>query len=319
MSDHRREHGGGIDAALAAFGGSHDEWIDLSTGINPRPYPLPEFENSDWTQLPDSGVLGLLLDAARDFWKVPEGLEILASGGASSLIATIPRLKAADKVQIQEATYNEHAAAFSAAGWDISRERSPSRVVVHPNNPDGAYCDDAQVPDGDGLLVIDESFCDCTPDRSLVSLAENDNVLILKSFGKFWGLAGARLGFAIGKPDLIARLDDLLGPWAVSGPALRVGAQALKDAPWAEETRTGLVASAERMDKLMACHGAALVGGTPLFRLFGVEDAQKLQQDLAQHKILTRVFPYAPSWIRMGLPADESEWLRLEAALEFSR
>ena len=96
MSDHRREHGGGIDAALAAFGGSHDEWIDLSTGINPRPYPLPEFENSDWTQLPDSGVLGLLLDAARDFWKVPEGLEILASGGASSLIATIPRLKAAD-------------------------------------------------------------------------------------------------------------------------------------------------------------------------------------------------------------------------------
>ena len=125
-----------------------------------------------------------------------------------------------------------------------------ARVLVHPNNPDGRLwsVNDVSAP----LTVIDESFADVAPDRSLVHLAAREGVVVLKSFGKFWGLAGLRLGFAIARPETIARLSDLCGPWAVSGPALRVGAMALRDLAWAEETRARLARDAARLDALMA-------------------------------------------------------------------
>jgi cobalamin biosynthetic protein CobC len=308
----QRDHGGGIDAAVARHGGTRAAWLDLSTGINPVPYPLPRLDPEVWTALPDRAAEAALVTSARRCWQVPAGAEVLAAPGASSLIARLPALRVPGRVQIPAPTYNEHAAAFAAHGWHRAEERADAKVLVHPNNPTGHWYapSDVDAP----LTVIDESFADVAPDRSLVGLADRDGVLVLKSFGKFWGLAGLRLGFAIGPPGLIAPLREMLGPWPVSGPALAVGATALDDADWQARTRRRLEEDAARLDALMHSAGAEVAGGTPLFRLYRVAKAADWQARLARHHIWSRVFPYSDSYLRLGLPAPEG-WPRLESAL----
>lgn len=305
-----RDHGGGLDAARARWGGAQTEWLDLSTGINPVPYPLPAFAPRDWTALPDTEAQTALLDAARAFWSVPDGSAILAAPGASALIARMPVLAPPGPVDIPAPTYNEHAAAFAAAGHTIG-PGGAARVLVHPNNPDGRlWTRDDCAP---GLTIIDESFCDVTPGHSLVALTDRPNTVVLKSFGKFWGLAGLRLGFAIAHPDTLAPLRDAMGPWAVGGPALRTGTRALTDPDWAARSRARLAADGARLDTLMLPHGT-LVGGTDLFRLYDVGDAPAFQQRLARARIWSRLFPYSTRWIRLGLPPPD-RWPHLEAAL----
>ncbi len=309
----RRDHGGGLDRAMKAFGGVRSDWIDLSTGINPHPYDVADLTHSDWAELPDHGAFETLTEAARQFWRVPDGAAILPAPGASALIARIPALAAPGNVEITPPTYNEHAAAFTAQGWQVQNTGpADARVLVHPNNPDGRIWTeaDAAAP----LTVIDESFCDVTPDASLIHLAERPGTVVLKSFGKFWGLAGLRLGFAIARPDMIARLNDLTGPWAVSGPALRVGARALSDTGWADATRAHLARDAARLDTLMIDKGAKPVGGTTLFRLYEVESALEWQTRLAKAHIWSRIFPYSQTFLRLGLPPTH-RWARLEKAL----
>ncbi len=307
MSD-ARDHGGGLDAAVAEFGGERGDWLDLSTGINPVPYPVGDVGLEAWTALPDRAAQSRLLDAARAFWSVPEGVEIVAAPGASALIAQMPFVFAGTRVEIPAPTYNEHAAAFRACGWEVVTGDADLRVVVHPNNPDGRLWDAPALP-----AVIDESFCDVTPAASHVGLA-SDEVVVLKSFGKFWGLAGMRLGFAICAPDMAAKLRDGLGPWAVSGPALEIGARALEDISWARSTRVRLAEDAARLNALMAASRAEVVGGTNLFGLYDVGDAAAFQDRLARAHIWTRIFPYSDRWVRLGLPTPEM-WPRLEAAL----
>ncbi|WP_397543634.1 aminotransferase class I/II-fold pyridoxal phosphate-dependent enzyme [Roseovarius salis] len=307
-----RDHGGGVDDAAARFGGTRAAWLDLSTGINPVPYDIPPLERGLWTALPDRAAHEALIAAARAFWQVPEGARMLPAPGASSLIARIPALAPPGRVHIPSPTYNEHAAAFAAHGWTESADAPHARVIVHPNNPTGHWygADDLGAP----LTVIDESFADVAPDRSLTRYADREGVIVLKSFGKFWGLAGLRLGFAIGAPRLVERLAQLIGPWPVSGPALRIGAMALNDHPWAHETRARLRGDAERLDTLMRRAGGTLAGGTDLFRLYEVDDAAAWQTRLARHHVWTRIFPYSDRWIRLGLPAPDA-WERLERAL----
>lgn len=309
-----RDHGGGLDAAVAHYGGTRGDWIDLSTGINPVPYPVGPVLQGAWTALPDQGAMDRLLTAARRFWNVPDGAGILAANGASALIARMPVLSPGPAVYIPGPTYNEHAAAFRAARHSVTEDvrEAPVHVYVHPNNPDGRFWDQTDTQ-GNALTVIDESFCDIAPDRSLVHLADRDGIVVLKSFGKFWGLAGLRLGFAIAHPDALELLAERLGPWTVSGPALEIGAQALEDDTWADDTRARLAADAERLDALMEPHGG-LVGGISLFRLYDVGDAAAFQDRLARAHIHSRIFPYSRRWVRLGLPGPD-QWDRLEAAL----
>lgn len=313
-----RDHGGGLDAAAARFGGARADWLDLSTGINPCPYPVPVLPAGVWTALPDSGAAADLEQAARRFWQVPEAAAVLAAPGASALIARIPEGLGGSgvrRVVIPGPTYNEHAAAFAASGWEVAPDgAAQAQVLVHPNNPDGrlwAAQDLGRTP----LTVVDESFCDICPAQSLIAAAAEPGRIILKSFGKFWGLAGLRLGFAIGDPALIAPLRTGLGPWAVSGPALVLGRAALEDDAWAKATRTRLAADAARLDALMTAAGASVVGGTPLFRLYDCDEAAAWQARLAGARIWTRIFPYSARWLRLGLPGTAADWARLEAAL----
>lgn len=309
MKPDQRDHGGGLDAAVARWGGQREDWIDLSTGINPVPYPIGTLSGNAWSALPDHGAQSRLEQAARRFWNVPETAACIAAPGASSLIAKIPSLWPKGAVRIDGPTYNEHAAAFRAHGW--AEGSGDAMVVVHPNNPDGRIWTSETLTAP--FTLIDESFCDVMPDLSLIAQATRPGRLVLKSFGKFWGLAGLRLGFAFGAPELITRLADALGPWPVSGPALTIGAQALADDAWADQTRARLTRDSARLDTLMARHGA-LVGGTTLFRLYDVADAKAFQNRLAQAHIWSRIFPYSDRWIRLGLPAPEG-WGRLESAL----
>jgi len=309
-----RDHGGGIDAARARFGGARADWLDLSTGINPRPYPLGDLTATGWSVLPDREATLALERAARAFWRVPEGAMVLAAPGASSLIARLPGLRPVGRVHIPGPTYNEHAASFAAHGWELSDagEDPQARVIVHPNNPTGRFYGAGDL--GAPLSVIDESFCDVAPERSLVAEAVRPGVIVLKSFGKFWGLAGLRLGFAIGPADLIARLAEMLGPWPVSGPALELGTRALNDPDWARLTRVRLNEDAARLDALLRRAGAEIAGGCPLFRLARVQSAREWHERLAERRILVRVFPWADDLVRLGLP-DGAGWARLEAAL----
>lgn len=307
-----RDHGGGLDAAINRWGGTRSGWLDLSTGINPTPYPLPEFSAHSWGALPDKAAGQALLDAARTFWNVPEGADILAAPGASSLIARIPMLFEQRTVDIPKPTYNEHSAAFASQGWNES-PTSQVRVLVHPNNPTGQLWSRNDL--NAAIVVIDESFCDVTPEHSLISEAGKPGRIILKSFGKFWGLAGLRLGFLISEPKVIAKMRDMIGPWAVSGPALDVATRALRDHEWAEENRNNLRKDAARLDALMTKAGARLEGGCDLFRLYNVDNAQRWHDRFAEHKILTRIFPYSDTFIRLGFP-PQNRWDQLILCLE---
>lgn len=296
------------------YGGVRSGWIDLSTGINPVPYATGDIDSQAWTALPDKGAQSALIEAARRFWNVPESAAVIATPGASAPIAMIPRLIQSGQVHIAAPTYNEHASAFAAAGWQSAQspEHADAQVVVHPNNPDGRLFSTAELHAP--LQIIDESFCDIAPQDSLIKHADTKGTLILKSFGKFWGLAGLRLGFVIGDPNHIADLAQMLGPWPVAGPALQIGARAFGDPDWAAQTRSRLTKDAARLDALALNAGAALVGGTSLFRLYRVDTAADWQDRLAHHHIWSRVFPYDPTWLRLGLPSPDA-WERVEAAL----
>lgn len=312
MPNKKRDHGGGLDAAIAQYGGDKSDWIDLSTGINPVPYPIGAITQKDWSVLPDQNARTALLDAARIFWQIPPSAAILSSPGLSALIARLPSALDGQSVTIPGPTYNEYAAAFSDAGWTIKSDAGDITVLVHPNNPDGRLWDTFRIPNS--LTIVDESFCDTEPATSYINQTVNPNCLVLKSFGKFWGLAGVRLGFAIGPIEIIDRLATALGPWPVSGPALAIGTRALSDPGWASQTRARLAKDAKRLDDLFRVKGARIVGGTTLFRLYHVDDAVQWQAHLAKHQIWSRIFPYSENWLRLGIPGP-ADWEQLEQAL----
>ena len=301
------DHGGGVDEAVGLWGGERTDWLDLSTGINPEPYPYQGLAHADWTDLPDKHAFLDLEEAARQFWQIPAQSKMVATPGLSSVIAILPYVLMGHSYSLIAPVYNEYGRAFDAAGWS----KGPDvRIIIRPNNPDGRLDDIGKARE----TIIDESFCDTMPERSLIAQATKPGTVILKSFGKFWGLAGLRLGFAIGDAKLIDDIRRLNGPWAVSGPALKIGAQALRDTTWAETTRQRLTRDAARLDRLFTAKGAEVVGGTSLFRLYQTDDARAWQHRLGQARILTRVFPYSQTWLRVGLP-PATGWTRLEAAL----
>jgi cobalamin biosynthetic protein CobC len=318
-----REHGGNLDVAQQRFGGAADDWIDLSTGINRVPYPDVDVEPRQWSALPSRSEIESLHTAARQAYATDA--PIVAMGGAQAAIQLLPQLAPQGWARILAPTYNEYAAVLSAAGWDVAEVSDLAAlagadlaVVVNPNNPDGRHHERrellALLPRV-GRLVIDESFADAVPDLSLTREAGRAGLLILRSFGKFYGLAGLRLGFAIGSEPDIAALAAMAGPWPVSGAAIAIGRRALRDHDWAKATAARLADDCVRLDAAVRSQGWALVGGTLLFRLYETGDALAAQDKLARGLIWSRVFQQKPGWLRLGLPGSEAEWTRLSTAL----
>jgi len=316
-------HGGRLSAARTAWPDAPTPWLDLSTGINSRPYPAPVLAPETWSRLPDPLALQALEQAAATAFGVADPARVVAAAGSEALIRLLPRLLTARRVAISERTYGGHAEAWRAAGVEPIALDDPAadlRVVVNPDNPTGQALSPDQILDlTDGPLLVDEAFVEVDRTLSVAALAGaagHERLIVLRSFGKFYGLAGARLGFLVAEPALAARVRQALSDWPVSGPAIAAGLAAYADQNWALQTRARLVDDAARLDGLLRQAGFEIVGGTPLFRLTRATDAARRFEVLAQAGILTRPFAWDDTLIRFGLPGSEQDWRRLADALE---
>jgi len=323
-------HGGDLDAARILFPGAPEPFIDLSTGINPHPYPIPTLEPEIFARLPEPGSLGNLARLAASAYGAPSAETVVTAPGSQVLVTLAAGLLLPGRAVILGLTYAEHARAASLAGHEVYTVSeleplgdSDLAIVVNPNNPDGRILNHAELlaiaerqRAHGGMLIVDEAFMDAGPrHESLSAHVEAANVVVLRSFGKFFGLAGLRLSFALAARPLAAHLGAALGPWPVSGAALAIGAAALSDRNWMEATRASLAAAAQRLDALLEGAGLEIIGGTSLFSLVRTPEAPPLFDHLGRAGIFVRRFPEDPSWLRFGPPGAEADWQRLEDAL----
>lgn len=322
-------HGGNLAAAERRFGIPPEPWIDLSTGINPHAYPLPDLAADLWRRLPETRNVAALINAAAEFFDQTSAPMAVAHG-SQALIQLLPHLIRPSPVAVLGPTYDEHERAWSNAGHsvaavdDIDSVYSHTRILVlaNPNNPDGRIVPPDQIEhladvmaDRGGLVVVDEAFADVAPEVSVASLCGRHGLAVLRSFGKFFGLAGMRLGFMLGDDELVAKLRAALGPWPVSGPALAVATKAYQDAEWIAATRTRLNGDRLRLEALLQGHGMVLVGATDLFVLVRHGQALDIASALGHAGILIREFPDRPDLLRFGLPGSDEAWERLTRAL----
>ena len=280
-------------------------------------------------RLPSSGALTELLTAARIAYGIPPDAGLCAAPGTQAILQALPDLVGLADIAVISPTYGEHAHIWRQSGYPVSEIDSLDRtgdarivVIVNPNNPDGRLTKPGRLDDmradlaaKGGLLIVDEAFADVAPDISLASRTAREGLLVLRSFGKFFGLAGIRLGFAAGHGDLIETLAARLGPWAVSGPAIEIGTRALTDSDWIVKTRGALARSRERLDRILLSHGYPLVGGTDLYRLVQCDESHACFQRLAEAGVLVREFPDRPGWLRFGLPGSDADFDRLDRSL----
>ena len=313
-------HGGDLGDIRRRHPDAPQPWIDLSTGINPLPYPVIDLPADAWSRLPSHEAEQTLLAAAAQRYRCQPS-QVIAAPGTQALIQTLPRLVARARVAIVGPTYAEHELNWRRHGHDVAvvadLEAADVVVVVNPDNPTGRLLP----PQGlraitARLLIVDEAFIDLMPNEASLAGELPDNAIVLRSFGKTYGLAGLRLGFAIAPAPLAVRLRDELGPWAVSGPALSIGATALTDDTWLQAAAARLTGDARKLDALLVSAGFTVLGGTPLFRLASHPEAQEKVEDLARRGIHVRAFADRPTCVRFGLPRGDEEFRRLSAALQ---
>ncbi len=314
-------HGGDLGDVRRLHPEAPQPWIDLSTGINPLPYPVGELPTDAWSRLPSHDEESALIGAAARRYRCQPG-QLVAAPGTQALIQMLPRLVARSRVAIVGPTYGEHELNWRRHGHDVAvvtgldAADAEVVVVVNPDNPTGRLSSpDALRAVSARLLVVDEAFIDLLPIGASLAGDLPDNAIVLRSFGKVYGLAGLRLGFAIAPPPLAQRLREELGPWSVSGPALSIGAGALADDAWLQATSDRLAGDGRKLDALLVSAGFNVLGGTPLFRLASHRAAAEKVEALARQGIHVRAFGHEPTWIRFGLPRGEQELGRLSAAL----
>jgi len=329
-SDPVSDHGGSLAAARKLFPAAPEPWIDLSTGINPHSYPLFELPQTALTRLPEPARITALAATAARAYGARSAESVVAAPGTQILLPLVARLVRRGRAAVLSPTYAEHARSAARAGHDVvetdrfeALADADLAIIVNPNNPDGRIIQRSKLLDlaaalsrKGGLLVVDEAFADVGPrEESLAGDAGGDGIVVLRSFGKFFGLAGLRLGFAVTSPAIARRLEGELGPWAVSGVALEYGLKALADRGWQLATRLRLGEEAQRLDALLARHGLPVKGGTSLFRFVEHREAAAIFNRLGEKGILVRRFERLPEHLRFGLPAGETETARLDQAL----
>jgi len=320
------EHGGRLRAAARRYGIAEAAWLDLSTGINPHGWPVPALPPELWQCLPQDD--DELSAAAQEYYGTSQ---LLAVAGSQAAIQALPALRPQAKVVLVAPSYAEHAQAWRRHGHDVvqvpadeihhAAETAQVVVLVNPNNPTGKLFSrdellelHAQLAARGGWLVVDEAFIDVTPQHSLSALCPRPGLIVLRSLGKFFGLAGARVGFVLAEPDLLRQLAERLGPWPIAAPSRHVATLALRDSDWQHATRQALSLASQRFAELLRAHDLAPAGGTGLFQWVSCTDATHVHEQLAQQGILTRLFAERAS-LRFGLPGEEAQWGRFAQAL----
>lgn len=321
-------HGGDLTGATARFGEPKGGWLDLSTGVNPLPYPMTALAAEVWQRLPQAAAREALIAAAARFYGVTDPATIVAADGSQTLLQWLPRLLPPGRTAIVVPTYGEYAQCWQAANQDVAFVRDLAQaseaqtlVLANPNNPDGRRTEpELLLRQADhcaargGWLIVDEAFTDAVPEISLASHAGRPGLIVLRSFGKFFGLAGLRLGFVLAPTEFAERLRAALGPWPVSGPALAIGTQALAEIAWSAWTRDRLRHDSAKLATLLQRHGLEIAGRTAQFCLATHARAPDLFDHLGRRGILTRPFADEPNWLRFGLP-DTDGFARLDTAL----
>ncbi len=320
------EHGGQLQQAAEHFRIPFADWLDLSTGINADGWPVPPIPAHCWQRLPedDDG----LIQAAASYYGNPA---ILAVAGSQAAIQTLPTLRPPCRVALPTPAYAEHAANWQKAGHQIHPVPSQQidavlpetdvLIIINPNNPTGETFSrnrllewHRQLQKRGGWLIIDEAFIDCQPEHSLSTEPSREGLIILRSIGKFFGLAGIRCGFVIAKPALLSQLQNQLGPWSISHPARHVAQLALQDRAWQRCTRRRLRQQSQQLNDLLSQYDLTPTGGTDLFQWVKTQKAERLYQHLAKQGILIRVFN-SPESVRFGLPVIPEQWQRLDISL----
>jgi len=320
------EHGGQLHAAAQRYGIPVMEWLDLSTGINPISFVPPPIPVESWQRLPQQQ--DGLLQAAADYYG---SKNLLPLAGTQAAIQLLPRLRKQCRAGVLHPAYAEHAHAWRNAGHEVT-DLSPHDidaaiewldvlVLVQPNNPTGYTFTSTQLQGWldklqtrQGWLIVDEAFIEASTQTSMVQAEMPPGLIVLRSPGKFFGLAGARIGFVFAQEELLARMQELSGPWNVSGPSRFVAQAALLDRGWQTATRLRLQQHGARLAQLLHEAKLAPEGGCGLFQWVKTEQAETIHENLAQRGILTRLFSQ-PHSLRFGLPGSEADWLRLQTAL----
>jgi len=319
-------HGGNLVTARQLFPNAPEPFIDLSTGINPHSYPAPPLSPDLFARLPEVAAVDRLAAIAAAAYGAPSRDCVVPAPGTQILLAPVAALVRPGKAAVLGPTYAEFSRAAALAGHDVAEVQDISElrdadlaIVANPNNPDGRIFKKHQLLDladarrrRGGLLVVDEAFMDVGPvGASLSGEVAGRDIVVLRSFGKFFGLAGLRLGFALAGPEIAARLAAALGPWAVSGPAVAIGQTALADTAWIHAMRVRLDDEARGVDAVFGAAGVEVLGGTALFRLVRMSAADRLFHHLGRAGILVRRFPENAMWLRIGLPGDPASRDRL--------
>ena len=317
------EHGGNLNDAVRRYGRPREAWLDLSTGINPHAYPAPALPADVWHRLPERS--DALLEAAQACYGAPA---LLPVAGTQAAIQALPRLRAPSRIVLATPAYAEHAHHWRLHGHAVREvphaqlaatiDECDVLVVCNPNNPTGETVTPevllqwhAQLAARGGWLIVDEAFGDTMPELSVAQASARAGLIVLRSVGKFFGLAGLRLGFVAADDGMLARLADLIGPWSVSSAAQHIGSAALADTAWQTAMRRQLLGEGERLKKMLASHGI-VSGGCALYQYWRETQATEFAACMAQQGIWVRQFPHG---IRLGLPPDEAGWQRLQAAL----
>lgn len=319
------EHGGNLHAASRQYGIAREDWLDLSTGINPHGYPVPDIPASVWQRLPETDQQ--LERIAASYYGAQY---LLATSGSQAAIQALPRLRGPCRVTVLGPMYAEHAHAWRQHGHQVSEiDHLPGAAMLaetdvllacNPNNPTGRlFAPDTllewhlALSQHDGWLIVDEAFMDSTPQHSLAAYSHQPGLIILRSLGKFFGLAGVRVGFLLAEPSLLNRMADLLGPWAITGPARVVAQAALADHAWQEHNHARLLAESQQLADILRQAGLPPLNGCTLFQWLKLAHAEHLHVQLARQGVWTRHFP-AQQGLRIGLPPADG-WQKLAAAL----
>ncbi len=320
------EHGGQLRAAAARYGIPLERWLDLSTGINPNGWPVPVIPGEIWQRLPQDD--DELQAAAQAYYGTPQ---LLAVAGSQAAIQSLPMLRPPTRVALIAPSYAEHAHAWQRHGHQVAGMTAAEMlqaaasvrvaVIVNPNNPTGElFTRDellhlhAKLAANGGWLVVDEAFMDATPGHSLTPFCPRPGLIVLRSLGKFFGLAGARVGFVLAEEAVLRPLAELLGPWPIAAPSRHTAMLALRDTAWQEAALQALPPAAQRLANLLDAHGLKPGGGSNLFQWVRCANAAGIHEQLARQGVLVRLFD-APASLRFGLPRDEAQWARLAEAL----
>jgi cobalamin biosynthetic protein CobC len=325
------EHGGRLRGAVLKYGIDEADWLDLSSGISPWSWPVPAIPEAAWARLPETE--DGLEAAARRYYGA---MDVLPVAGSQAAIQTLPRLRQTGKVGVLSPCYAEHAEAWRSTGFLVREvlEHEVERfidlldvlVVVNPNNPTGLSLPPerllewhARLAQRGGWLVVDEAFMDNTPELSLAAYTQRSGLIVLRSFGKFFGLAGVRLGFVLAESRFLKVMARQIGPWSVSGPTRILGQVCLNDVAGHQRQRLRTEQAGQRLVEVLDRLGFAPMGGCALFQWLITPLAEDLYEFCAQRGVLLRLFTHNSS-LRFGLPRDEADWQRLEQVLsEFSR